>query len=227
MEDFERYGDYDDREDYEKKKSGPIITILKICVFIVCFGVVALLGFRMLLFRTYPQDIKSIYFTENLTEYYNNNNGNIGAKTQELRAPYDNPEFANFFCDHLIVIEGVEELQISVRYNESAIPNMESKYNLTSLVAGSEDLLTFRLVDNNKNVYDNLVYAGYDSKMMYHYVKLVFDDVSFEDVKWIRLEIFVKAANSEEAFAMIPVYENNSDYDSFEEYILSSEEIPE
>ena len=51
-------------------------------------------------------------------------------------------------------------------------------------------------------------------------------DEGEDTVNWIRLEIFLKASDSEEPIAMIPIYENNEDYSSFSEYKLSSKEKP-
>ena len=226
MEDFERYGDYDERDYEEHKKSGWLGIFLKVCIFAVCASVILILGFRLVIFKSYPANMKNIYFTDALTEYYHEKNGDINAKTQKLRAPYDNPDFANFFCDNLIIIEGVGELQISVRYNESAIEAMEEKYELSGLIAGSEDLLSFRLSDNYGNVYDTVAHIEYDAKYMYHYIKLVFSGVSFEKAEWIRLEVFVNEAESDEPYAMVAIYENNENYSAFSDYNLSSKEKP-
>jgi hypothetical protein len=231
MEDFERYGDYDDRDYDEPKKSGLIALILKWCIFAVCIGVVFIIVFRIVIFKNYPSSVTELYFTESLTEYYNEKSGEIGAKTQSLRAPYDNPKFSNFMCDYLIVVEEAGELQITVRYNDSMIPEAEAKYGLTGLKAGEENLLSFRLVDNNGNVCGTLAHAHYESRFMYNYAKLAFSGVDFgtgdSSVKWIRLEIFINEAKSDEPFSMIPIYENHEDFNLFSDYVLSDREKPE
>lgn len=230
MEDFERYGDYDGRDYEEHHKSGWFALILKICIFALCIGVVGILVFRMVIFKNYPQTMKSIYFTEALTEHYNENGGNVSARTQKLRAPYDNPKFSNFMCDYLIVTDKTDELQITLRYNDSMIKEAEEKYSLTGLLAGDESLLSFRLVDNLGNVYEKIAYKAYESEYMYNYVKLVFEDVDLDkneqNPSWVRLEVFINAAKSEEPFAMIAIYENHEDYNVFEEYVLSDKERP-
>ncbi len=228
MSDYERYGDYDEKEYDEVKKSGWFATFLKICVFALCIGIVGILVFRMVIFKSYPESMTNIYFTDELTEYYNENGGEISAKTQELRTPYDNAQFANFMCDNLIIIEGVSELQLSVRYNDSMIQNAEEKYSLSGLMPNDEGLLSFRLVDNNGSCYEAPTYRHYEEKYMYNYIKLVFSGVNFDkdSVKWIRLEVFVNEAHSDEPFAMIPVYENHEGYNVFDEYVLKEEERP-
>ena len=71
MEDFERYGDYDDIEDDYGGKKSPIVIILKILVAVVIISVVAILAFRLVLFNIYPDSMKNIYFNDKLEAYYN------------------------------------------------------------------------------------------------------------------------------------------------------------
>ncbi len=231
--DMERYGDYTEYEDDIPKSKSKVLLVLKILVFLVCFSVVGLLAFRLIIFNYYPDSMEDIYFTENLQAYYDKTGGDIGAKTQSLRAPYDDPDVANFFCDNLIVIEGAGELQLSVRYNLSTIENIKTKYGLSGISAEDENLLSFRLVassfvgvdENGKNKYKTSViaeepsYAGRDSFMMYRYFKLAFDGIDFKNPPvWIRIEIFVNGQKNEEPFAMVPIYENNETYSVFEDY---------
>ncbi len=225
MEDLERYGDYDDREYEETKKSGIVGTVIKTIVAVVCISIIAILGFRLFIFKTYPASMKNIYFTDRLSEYYNANEGDINAETQTLRAPYDNPDFANFFCDNLIVVKEAGELQVSVRYNQSAIEEIQKKHNLSDLVGGSEDLFSYKLVDNNGRVCENLTYTNYESKYMYHYIKLAFSDVEFEDANWIRLEITVNGSKNDTPYR-ICIYENNENYSRFDSYKISKGEKP-
>ena len=87
MEDFERYADYDDRDYEEKRHSGAFTLFLKICVAVLCIGVVGILVFRIIIFNNYPDSIKNVYFTDALTEYYLETEGDVEILTQELRAP--------------------------------------------------------------------------------------------------------------------------------------------
>lgn len=230
MDDLERYGDYNEIDDAPRSKN-PIAIIIKILVVTIIVTVVGVLGFRIALFNYYPEEMKTIYFNDTLSEYYNSVDGNIGAKTQSLRAPYDDEEEGNFFCDNLIVIEGADQLQLSLRYNVSVAENIMSTYGIESFDVES-DFLTLRLVDNYGRVYSDLSYMGSDSLMMYRYKKLVFDGVELSDTgdgkypEWIRLEIFINGQSQDKPFAMVPVYENNEVYNIFEDYELSSKEVP-
>ena len=127
MSDFERYSDYNDYDDEPRGKS-KIGLILKILVGVVIISVVGLIAFRIVIFNSYPDSVKNIYFNDKLTAYYNEKSGEIGAVTQNLRAEYDDPDKGNFFAGNLIVIPGIDQLQVSLRYNTSLMAEIENNY---------------------------------------------------------------------------------------------------
>lgn len=236
--DMERYGDYTEYEDDIPKSKSKFLLVMKILVAVVCFSVVGLIAFRLIVFNYYPASVENIYFTDNLKSYYEKTDGDIGAKTQELRFPYDDPDVANFFCENLIVVEGAGELQFSVRYNLSTLENIKLKCGLTDLNPDDTELFSFRLVasrfDAGAGDYKEVVisdspsYVGMDSFMMYRYYKLAFDGIDLANPPvWIRVEIFVKGQKEDKAFAMVPIYENNESYAVFEDYDLKRKERPE
>ena len=233
MEDMERYGDYNDIEyDAPKTKSIPFL-IIKILTALVCVSVIGILAFRMFLFNNYPKDVENVYFNDTLTEYYNGNGGNIGAETQVIRASYDDPDVGSFFCDNLIVIRGAKQLQISLKYNVSALERISEKLlDGKEITASSLEPFTFRLVDNYGNVYGDYEAPVFRERVMYRYAKLVFDGVDFAGEEsgnapeWIRLEIFVNGVESAEPYAMICIYENHENYNTFTDYKLSGKEKP-
>ena len=234
MEDMERYGDYNEID--ESPSKNPVIRALKILVGVVCFAVIGFLLFRIALFNYYPKSMSRLYFDEVLTEYYSSTGGNIGAKTQDLRFPYDDANNGNFFCDNLFVIDGAGQIQISVRYNDSIYEEFRQKYG----VEVSDETNSFRytlwrdpieekgepaLVAEVSEVID-------DSLLMYRYKKLVFNGVDLgldegeDKVEWLRLEIELLGTKEKTVFA-VPIYENNESYSTFNEYRLSSGEKPE
>lgn len=234
MDDFERYSDYNEYEDDEPRKKSAVGLILKILVAVVCILVVGVLAFRLIIFNNYPDSVKNIYFNEKLEAYYNETDGNIGALTQNLRAEYDDPDEGNFFCDNLIVIPSINQLQLSVRYNVSLMESIKEKYGV-ELDADADDIFDFRLsvIPLSKNdgtaiKTGELTYKSTDKMMMYRYYKLVFDDVDLslegEDEIWIRLEIFINGVEMKDPY-MILVYEDTADA-VFEDYKLSSKEKP-
>lgn len=235
MDDLERYGDYNEVD--EPPTKSPVLTIIKITAAVIALAVVGLLGFRLFLFNYVPSDVRGLYFTENLTEYYNKTGGNIGALSQKLRAAYDDPELGNFFCDNMIVIPGCGEIQMSLRYNASVGNNFLEEYGFDGFDPDNSEQFSFRLWRDGKSEGDEgceigtLTVSEWSSYSMYRYFKLVFDGIDFEGttaedkIEWIRLEIFVDGVDKDEPF-MIPVYENNERYSKFDEYILSKGERP-
>lgn len=235
MEDIERYSDYNEYEDdIPKGKKTPVMLILKILLALVAVAVIGLFAFRMIVYNYYPDTIKNILFTDKLTAYYNEQGGDINARTQKLRAPYDDNRKGNFFADNLIIIEGIDELQVSVRFNKALIDTLNAEHKL-SLTLEDTDAFSFSITRNHKsedNVFvpiGTLVATETDNKLMYQYFKLVFDEVELDrggenEVKWIALEIRVEGID--EPFR-IAIYENNSEYSELLEYKLSSKEKPQ
>lgn len=237
MEDFERYGDYNDIDDGEGKERSIAMTVVKVLTAIVCFGVIGILVFRMILFSYYPDSVKKIVFNEVLTEYYSQTDSVLTAKTQDIRFPYDNyddpnddyPSYVvgNFFADNLIIIEGANQLQLSLRFNTAAMEDIAERYGIPVPDADDGELLSFRLYDNYGRVYENLSYCERDAFLMYRYYKLVFDGVAFvgdeegKNPEWISLEIFV--GDNEKPYSYIIVYENNEDYSTFSDFEITRE----
>jgi len=236
MEDFERYADYNEYEEDQPKKKGPVGLIIKILIAVICLAVVAFLVFRLVVFNYYPDSMEKIYFNDRLTAYYNETNGKIGAKTQNLKAEYDDEDEGNFFCDNLIFIPEIGQLQISVRHNVSLMDSIEKKYKV-KLDADNADNFEFNLVispfkDNvSGDVFvntGNKPYQKFDKMMMYRYHKLVFDDVDFnyEEQFWIILEIRIKGVEMKEPYRVLVYQQQLKDAPPIEDYVLSSEEKP-
>lgn len=233
MEDMERYGDYNEVDGDEGRAKSPVALILKILVIALCFLVVGVILFRVILFNYYPKAMKNIYFDSELSEYYAKTGGDIGAKTQKLRAPYDDPDFASFFADNLIIIEGVGQLQLSLRYNSSALEVIEEKYGVE--LSGSADELfdiTLERVpfdsESDPTSVGTLIHTETDSALMYTYIKLVFDGVDYLDPgtpDWLRVKIAVRDIPEAEPYYIL-VYENTDEYSLFSDYKLSGKERP-
>ncbi len=230
--DMERYGDYTEYEDDIPKSKNPIVLLLKIAIGLVVFSVIGILVFRMIFFRYYPDSITNIYFTDELLEYYREDPDSFYAETQELRAPYDNPDVASFICDNLIVVRDAGHLQVSARFNKSLLEDISKKYKDVGDIS-----FTFRLVRNpeTENSLPSVIgtHTGtvVESNFLYTYYKLAFDGIDFgldegeSKVNWIRLEIYINGVEMESPY-MVAVYENNESYARFSEYEISKGEIP-
>ena len=247
MDDMERYGDYNEVDEPPKKSIVGIV--LKSFMILIVLLVVGTLGFRMVLFNYYPDSMKQLYFTDSLTAYYNANSGNISAKTQELRAAYDNPDSGNFFCSNLIVIPELGQLQITIRYNVSLMDTLteDKTVDLQNPSPDDPTLFTYRLYksgeskDEADHIVGTLVACESDSFLMYRYYKLVFDGIDFgsveydadgkvisdDEIDWIRLEVFVKGDKESEPYSRIAIYENHAEYSKFTDYTPSAGEKPQ
>ena len=231
MEDIERYGDYNE-VDEAPGGDGTVIKLLKIGILALCAAVVGLILFRVILFNYYPKSIKDIYFNDSLTAYYESAGEDFSAKSQSLRAPYDDPDFASFFCDNLIVIEDAGQLQVSVRYNSSIFDSIKTKYGV-ELDPEAEDLFSFeleRVPGGNEQPYviGELDYSHSESLMMYTYYKLVFDGIDsaeLGDGAWVRLKITIKGVEKAKPYYIL-VYENTDEYGFFSDYELKGREKP-
>ncbi len=245
MDDMERYGDYNEIDEPPHAKS-TLGVVIKACIALLCVLVVGFMGVRILMFNYYPPEMKNIYFNSALTDYYNLTEGNIGAKTQEIRFPYDHAERGRFFSDHLIVIPEIGQLQITLRYNKQLISDLEEEYGVD--LDGEGELFTFVLArDPRENPKEDalekdevqdvvaetvgtLTVNEADSFMLYNYHKLVFDGIDFGSdseptVEWLRVEVYVKGIELDEPI-MLLVYENNTAYSAFSDYTLSKKEKP-
>ena len=233
MDDIERYGDYNEIDEAPGGNKNPVVVLLKALVVFLCVLVVGVIMFRVILFSYYPAAMKTVYYNDALTAYYHQQGGNIDAVTQTLRAPYDDPDFASFMADNLIVIRGAGQIQLSVRYNSSIFDTIEQKYGVR-LDENASDLFSFELervpFDENSEAYTvgKLCYEKTDTKLMYTYYKLVFDGVEFPDEAesdWIRLKITINSIPTADPYYIL-VYECTEQYSNFAEYKLSGKEIP-
>ncbi len=239
MSDYELYGDYNEIDEAPTKSTAG--KIIKIVALVLCFSVIGLLAFRLIIFNYYPANMKNIYFTPALTEHYEATDGKIGAVTQSLRAAYDNGDEGNFFCDNLIVIPEIGELQISLRYNTSLMENIKREFGVE---IDPDDTSVFRFTLRRSGgsesatgaeaglpVSCELTVTEWDGLMMYRYCKLVFDGIDFgteedgDKIEWLRLDVTIDGVEREEPY-MICIYENNSAYSKFTDYELSAKERP-
>lgn len=232
MEDIERYGDYNEIDEAPGGNKNPVAVFLKWLIVLLCVLVIGVIAFRLILFNYYPRHIKSIYFNDRLTKLYDETDGRINAQTQSLRAPYDDPDFASFFADNLIIIRDADQLQLSLRYNSSIFDSIEEKYKVR-LDGEGDDLFTFSLERVPKGgdpvPVGTLTHSESDSLMMYTYYKLVFDDVNFlpdGESDWIRIKITLNDVPSAAPYYVL-IYENTDEYSLFGEYELSRKETPD
>lgn len=246
MDDFERYGDYNEVDEPPSKSKVGIV--IKGLIFALCIAVVGFVAFRLIIFNHYPDSVKNIYFNDELTELYNSKGTDIGALTQGLldsrNYGYDDAREGNFFCKYMIYIPEAEQLQVTVRYNVSLMESIKEKYGV-ELDPDSENNFSYRLVamrssdEADEGAEDSelgtpldaeLVATVQDSALMYRYAKLVFDGVDLnigtdDEIDWIRLEILINGVENAEPY-MVLIYYNTESF-PLVPYKLSSKEKPQ
>ena len=237
MDDFERYRDYNEIDEPPRKNI--VGLVIKVAIVALCLAIALFMVVRVMMFSYYPDSMKKVYFNDTLTAYYNANGGKISAKTQDLRAPYDDADKGNFFADNLIIIEGAGQIQLSLRLNTSIVDTIKKDFGADVEIGA--DTFTFELYrDPRIEADDNLplvpekigelTYCGYDSFAMYRYYKLVFDNVDLEygldtAVEWLRVEISINGVKMDKPY-MIAIYENHEAYSKINDYNLSRSERP-
>ena len=228
MSDYELYGDYND-VDEPPKKSG-VGLIIKITALVACFAVVGFLAFRLIAFNHYPDSVKNIYYTDNLTAYYSETGGNIGAVTQELRAPYDDEKLGNFFASNLIIIKDIGEIQLAVRYNTSLYNKLGLEFSFDDMTfslqrSGGDENATGALAGTPLDA--KISVCATDKFLMYRYAKIVIEGVDFgegdDKIEWLRLDMRINGLDRDEPF-MLCIYENNDAHSSFSDYELKEKE---
>ncbi|MBQ8528256.1 MAG: hypothetical protein IJ459_00815 [Clostridia bacterium] len=239
MDDLERYGDYNEVD--EAPTSSPVLRIIKATALVICFAIIGLIGFRVFTFNYYPASVKTLTFTEGLTEYYNASSGDITVYTQDLQSPYDDPSEGNIFCDHLRVVREAGYLQVTLRFNTSFEKTLAETYS-AQIDLDDSAVFDFRLArsgDSNGTPTGRLVSIAWEKFLMYRYATLVFEDVDFGEgdtaANWLRLETRIKGATyldkadktrKEKVFLNL-IYEDHDTYSKFTEYKLSDGEAPQ
>lgn len=245
MDDFERYGDYNEVDESPVKKKSPILFMIKLTAIFITLFVVTIISLRVILFNYYPSDFKKIYVDDKLVDAFHKNGGELDAVKQILRFGYDDPDLGNFMSEEVILVRDIDRIQITIRLNVSSYELISEKYGISKDLLDSDDTFSFKLFRNNlksDTVTDPTVsdvngeYTFYnedvvgrvekvetDSFLMYRYFRIIIDDVDLDGVgnddiaQWLSLAIYVNGSESTEPYSRLLIYENNETYSTFEE----------
>lgn len=208
------------------KMFGRMLKVSLVLFLAILFGAVV---FRIVISERYPSDTVRFVATDAVSEYYEEK-GELIAYTQELRTPYENAKNGKFSADGLIVIPDASHLQVTVRNNNSAMKVMAEEYKLDAIPSAKEGVFRYTLSVKYNGREDFVIlepsYRTESTAYMYRYTKLAFDGVSFDNVAYMRVDIYYE--DRAEAYGHIPVYETTFEYDG-ELYPYESEpfRIPE
>ena len=185
-----------------------LLVVCLLALFAALFG-------RMYIQEYYPKDSLRIVFTDSLTDHYNATE-DFKVYTQKIRAPYDDNKNACFFAKGLYLIPDAQTVQVTMRYNDQMLDAVAAKYKLESLEP-KEGLFRYTLTVSYNQDEDGTDFRTYDavyskesSAFLYHYNKLVFEGVDFENAAWMRVDVYL--VGEEEAYGAVTVYEANFEY---------------
>ncbi len=245
MADYERYGEYNTYDGEGDEGPAPsrgvkiTVKIIKWVFVLLLIFVCLMLAFRMIMSAYYPDAMEDLYYTDALKTYAKTHT--VKAETQKIRVPFEREiieidedgelkkgEAYNgfYYADNLIVVRDAGVLQCSLRLNKQAMADIAAYYKIPEH-AFDKNAFQIKLVYQNSSSktvlsYDP-TYVETDSALFYNYMKLCFDGVDFsadDGVNWLRLEITPAGVDAEkiENRQAICVYENHSNYATFEPY---------
>ena len=209
--------------------------IVKSVLVLFMFVLAGLLFFRFWLNGHYPREMRELIPTDSLRAAYAS--GELTVKTQEIRVIYEDPNEGLFFADHMVFSEDTGSLQVTVRWNKSTLSKLAERY-AGEFDPEAEEPFTYRLFARTDAGTDEILTGGgevirgevyspvateKDSCAMYHYERIAFEGVEFENVPWIRIEIY---RNGETLYeGDIVIYENHEEYRTFLEYEIKRSEL--
>ena len=193
----------------------------KTLLWIFLFAFIALIFVRIFIADFYPSEMKQFTFTQKMKAVYSTEVDNFTVYTQDLMAPYDDPRDGNFFAGEMRCVPAHGELQACIRYNDSALPRVAAFYETELPEGDTLSLFDFSLLvsyetENKDGEYRryamNTEEAFTAEAFMYHYTKLIFEDVDFEGAIWMRVDIYLRGTEDgyteENRFGSIVLYES-------------------
>ena len=204
MEDYERYGDYNNVDDDGKYgRHRPILRLLKILVTVTLFLFSGFLVFRLIVAEYYPRELRGLRMTEPLSAYAESND--LSPEKLKIDVPYDNNVRANFIADNLVIERGEGAVQFTLRLSRDTMARLSETVGEDVGKKPDESYFIVTLCDDLGNRYEKTDQIG-RSYLWYRAVKYCFDGVRFDGVGWIRADVYLSSApDAAEPYASIPV----------------------
>ena len=199
--DNDNYNDFDYSE-LNPKKRGPVFRIFKYILLsmAILFGVFLIA--RIHVNNTVPDEAKKLLWNREAVDALQNTGAeNFPVIAHDL-ATYSTSEGkrvlrntitddAYFSFSHVQYMPLVNQIQLTVRFNESTIGHMIDRFALSERPAA--ELFSFALEDDAGNRYTDYVYTtctqNFLGKPRYHYRRLLFSQVDIEKANTLTLKI--------------------------------------
>lgn len=165
-------------------------TVLVTGIFLFCGMFILRIG----LSDYYPAAAKEVLVNDALSAAYSEDGSAPQAFTQDPVTPYDNKDRAHFFFKFLVVVPEAKQLQLTLRYNDSTLEDIQNDLKLDKLPEGDDEGFSFYLRDANGKLYP-LSDASYEHFMIYNYRRLVFDNVDTTATGMLYLDVYFGEAD--------------------------------
>lgn len=173
---------------------------LKSTIMFFIFAFIALFLVRIFFAEYYPNTMTSYVPSQKIKENYSTSVDSLKIYTQEPLAPYDDPKEGNFFAKGVFLVPSDGEVQVCLRYNESALGKVAAFYETTVDALMGDPLQVFDFSLHVKyDVADGTTEEKHytlsrddcftEEFFVYHYVKLYFNDIDLENLIWARVDI--------------------------------------
>ncbi len=189
-----------------RKKYGFVVAsfVFKLLCALLILFVIGLLVWRLIDRRLTPKEVKTLIPNEKLCEAYRENDGNLTAFYQKqneyTQRTGDNENYGYFANGGTVFIKEADQLQFTLRYNNSTLKYTAQRYNLPKEPSRDEEVFDVSLVimydltpenlDDNDGKTEEAVKKVRiqpttsplkHKKTLYNYRKFIFDDVKIDD----------------------------------------------
>lgn len=231
---YDNYMDDNDSEQYDPFEDDPrykrYYKIKKIAkftaktfVYVLVFGVVAALIFRVYTIQEPDMATEFVWTEEGMAAYdkyedftvysqkmlsYMWTDPDTGESKEIERDSFNGGEEIGdqtMCVSNIHFVKRAGQLQVTFRWNQNAEEKLLSDFELKSLPSG--ELFRFTLVDEKGNMYGDVSYLS-GSRYIYEYRRLVFDDIDFSAVKELYLNIYFSGKPSLEPYEQLIVYDS-------------------
>ncbi len=231
---YDNYMDDNDAEQYDPFEDDPrykryykikkiVKFTLKTLVYVSVFGVVAALLFRIYTIQE-PDIAKQFVWNEKGIAAYNEYKDFTVYSQKMLSYMWTDPETGEskeierdsfnggkeigdqtMCVSNIHFVKRAGQIQVTFRWNQNAEKKLLTDFEIDSLPEG--ELFRFTLSDEKGNLYGDVSYLS-DSRYVYEYRRLVFDDIDFKTVKELYLNIYFSGKPSLEPYEQLIVYDS-------------------
>lgn len=177
--------------------------IIKYFFFFIIIAINAIMLWRIF-FSGDPSEIKPLVANEKLVSVYNEKGNDLVLKTQKQKALAESGRFSVTDC---VFIPEADQIQITVRYNNSTLRRLAEDFELSTAPEKKDELFDITVVkttdltpendeDNLKreNLKEERFYPTGKPKTaytsLYTYKKFIFDNIEWEDAVGLFLDIY-------------------------------------